>query len=57
MAEFRRFLSIRISKMSVFLPFSCQNTEKTPEKTVGLYVEKLKIMKWLYFGEIQSFAF
>ena len=57
MAEFRRLLSIRASKMSVFLPFPCQNTEKTPEKTVGLYVEKLKSMKWLYFGEIQSFAF
>ncbi len=57
MAEFRCFLSIRSSKMSVFLPFSCQNSEKTPEKTVGLGVEKLKNMKWLYFGEIQSFAF
>ena len=40
-----------------FAPFSCQNSEKTPEKTVGLGVEKLKSMKWLCFGEIQSFIF
>ncbi len=38
-------------KTLCFAPFSCQNSEKTPEKTVDLGVEKLKSTKRLYFGK------